>query len=95
LACDRPVVSTDVGDVREIIGTAGQVVHVGDGASLGIALLRALSERHLSQKGPRQSPRERVLGRHEHAQSLAAVVQEYRLLLESAELGGTRFSEAP
>lgn len=84
LACDRPVVSTDVGDVREIIGTAGEVVEVGDGAALGVALLRVMHQRRLARKDEPQGPRDRVLGRLDQAQSLSAIVREYRLLLDSA-----------
>jgi glycosyltransferase involved in cell wall biosynthesis len=85
LACDRPVVSTDVGDVREIIGAAGQVVEVGDGAALGTALLRAVRPRHLDQADDPRSPRDRVLGRLERSQSLSAIIRQYRMLLDSAE----------
>jgi glycosyltransferase involved in cell wall biosynthesis len=83
LACGCGVVSTDVGDVREIIGSAGQVVEVGDGLALGTALVRAISQRGETKRDGLPSPRAQVLGRHEQDQSLSAMVHEYRRLLNT------------
>jgi glycosyltransferase involved in cell wall biosynthesis len=83
LACNCPVVSTDVGDVREIIGSSGEVVEVGNGTALGIALVHAIGQRGLPRKHDFRSPRDQVLGRHESAHTLARLVAEYRMLLES------------
>jgi hypothetical protein len=60
------------------------VVEVGDGAALGVALLRVMHQRRLARKDEPQGPRDRVLGRLDQAQSLSAIVREYRLLLDSA-----------
>jgi glycosyltransferase involved in cell wall biosynthesis len=83
LACGCRVVSTDVGDVRDIIGPAGQVVEVGDGLALGTALVRAIRQRGETKWDGLRSPRAQVLGRHEQGQSLSAMVHEYRRLLNT------------
>jgi glycosyltransferase involved in cell wall biosynthesis len=85
LACGCRVVSTDVGDVRDIIGPAGQVVEVGDGSALGAALVNEMTEiRSIGSNGS-ESSRHRVLGRHELATSLSRVFDEYRLVLDFSQ----------
>jgi glycosyltransferase involved in cell wall biosynthesis len=81
MACNRPVVSTDVGDVSEIVGLAGKVVGVGDGQALGDALVSAIRDRNVVAGVGRPSPRDRLAGRYERSFSSSAIVAEYRRLL--------------
>lgn len=54
LACGRPVVSTDVGDVRAVLaGVPGCAVAAGDPAALAIALRRALDHGPIDAEGQR------------------------------------------
>lgn len=54
LACGRPVVSTDVGDVRAVLaGIPGCAVAAGDPAALAIALRRALDHGPIDTEGQR------------------------------------------
>lgn len=72
MSCDVPVVSTDSGDARELIGPTGRVVAVGDAEALATALVEILD-------GGRPSPRERILERF----SLDGSVDQYAALLRA------------
>jgi glycosyltransferase involved in cell wall biosynthesis len=84
LACDRPVVSTDVGDVREVLAEIeGCAVVEADPEALADAVERAL------QAGPRVKGRERV---EETSLDRTAerLIRLYRDLLEDRRRHGGR-----
>lgn len=72
MCCDVPGVSTDAGDARDLIGSTGAVVPVGDPVALGDALVAVL-------EGDRSSPRSRILERFSMDQS----VDQYAALFRS------------
>jgi glycosyltransferase involved in cell wall biosynthesis len=73
MACERLVVSTDAGGIREWLGGLGYVVPTRNSAALSAALLQALEmsvqDKQLQGRGARQ----RVLQRY----SLGAVVEKW------------------
>ncbi|MEC5396968.1 glycosyltransferase [Uliginosibacterium sp. H1] len=67
MSCGTPVVSTDVGDAREIVADTGFVVSVDDEVAMGTAMATALAER--STRGA--AARARVLERYDLTQQAA------------------------
>ena len=81
LACNRAVVATKVGDLVDIVDGAGYVVEVGDGASLGRALVEAVCGAHSGVCVRTASPVSRVAGKYERAAMSERICAEYRQLL--------------
>lgn len=61
MACERPVVATDSGGVREVVGEAGSMVPPGDSVSLAIALETTLRLSTDQRQKVGQAARSRVL----------------------------------
>lgn len=81
LACSRPVVSTDVGDLRQIVGAPGAVVDVGNGVELGLALVKAVSERHFGFWAERNDSGFGMHSPYDRRYSSAALMAQYRQLI--------------
>lgn len=77
MSCGVPVVATDVGDVRRIVGAAGIVVPPGDAVALAQAWARLLDDAALCD-GMGQAGRQRVIDDF----SVEAMGRRYRALYE-------------
>ncbi|HVX40282.1 MAG TPA: glycosyltransferase [Gemmatimonadaceae bacterium] len=78
LACGVPVVSTDVGDAREIVGPCGAIVPPDDVAAFAAALVALLRDTE-SRRRLGDAARTRLVDRY----SIAAIAEEYTTLYES------------
>lgn len=78
MACGVPVVGTDVGDLRAIVGDDSRVVPVGDSAALAGAI-----EQHVLGAVPSLLDRKRVETRYEISQCAKAYVSVYQRLVSS------------
>ena len=89
MALGVPIVATDVGDVRKVVGGAGICVPAGDEEALSQACVRLLSDRELRSK----------LGRagRERARTFDSSVmsRRYSALFEAACTGGAPSSAVP
>ncbi len=81
MAAGVPVVSTNVGDVRAIVGDAGIVCGVGDGKGLGSAVARILLMRPQDRSGLGQRARDRIRAAHLRADVAARFLALYRELI--------------
>lgn len=79
MACERMVVATDAGGVREWIGHSEYVVPVHDSAALADALLRALNLDAEARRSHGVAARERIL----HRYSLDAVVMQWEEIYQA------------
>jgi glycosyltransferase involved in cell wall biosynthesis len=73
MACRRPVVATDCGGVREVVGDAGFLVPPRDAQVLKEAMRRVLHLPEEQRERLGTAARERVLARY----SLDAMAQKY------------------
>ncbi|MDT8878306.1 glycosyltransferase [Halomonas saccharevitans] len=73
MSCRRPVVATDCGGVREVVGSAGFLVPPKDSAALGEAIERALGLSNERREKLGAAARERVVERY----SLQATAERY------------------
>lgn len=78
LACERLVVSTDAGGIREWLGDSGNVVPVRDANALANAMMRALSLNREEREVQGRIGRERVLAHY----SMEAVVERWMQLYQ-------------
>ncbi len=81
MASGVPVVATDVGDVRAIVGDAGTVCGVGDCAGLGTAVARILSMPPALRSALGEHARSRVRAAHLRRDVNARFVSLYRELI--------------
>lgn len=77
MACEVPVVGSDSGEIREVVGDGGLIVPEGDSRALAEALGRVRGL-NLGKRG-----RERVLARFTQQQVAQATYEVYRQLIES------------
>jgi glycosyltransferase involved in cell wall biosynthesis len=85
LACGVPVASTDVGDLREIVGEAGVIVPVGDGVALGASVVRLLQDR-ASFTAVGERTRQRIIRLCDRREITRAFVREYLSLCGTATM---------
>jgi glycosyltransferase involved in cell wall biosynthesis len=78
LCCGVPVVATNVGDSREIVGDSGIIVPVGDVEALANAWQRLLDAGLEARRTMGQGGRARVLGRY----SIKAMAEAYLQLYD-------------
>jgi glycosyltransferase involved in cell wall biosynthesis len=78
MACERVIVSTDAGGIREWVGNVGYVVPTRDSASLAAALDAALRSDMAERSGRGRKGRERVVSQY----SLPAVVARWLRLYQ-------------
>jgi glycosyltransferase involved in cell wall biosynthesis len=83
MACGRPVVVTDAGDTRLVVGSAGIVAPRGDPAGLARGILDVLQRTRASQDEASGTARDRIL-RHF---SLQAMVDRTEVVLEQVVEG--------
>lgn len=83
-ACGVPIVATDVGGTREILGTepiAGALVSVNDTSSISVAIKELL--RDADQRNRlRSAARRRIEVQFDHRDAAAALVQHYLTVIE-------------
>jgi glycosyltransferase involved in cell wall biosynthesis len=77
LCCGVPVVATDVGDSREIVGDAGLIVSAGDAGALASAWQRLLDAGTEARRVLGQRGRVRVLERYSVKAMAEAYLQLY------------------
>jgi glycosyltransferase involved in cell wall biosynthesis len=82
MAMERPVVATDVGGVRELVGDAGVVVAPGDSAALGEAMGAVMARPAEARSAQGRRARARMQGQF----SLTARVEEWEAIYR--ELAG-------
>jgi glycosyltransferase involved in cell wall biosynthesis len=73
MSCERVVVSTDAGGIREWLGNVGYVVPTRDSAALAAALLRSLGLSFAEKSAQGRAARERIVGHY----SLTAVASRW------------------
>jgi glycosyltransferase involved in cell wall biosynthesis len=83
MAAGVPVASTDVGDVRAIVGDAGRIGAVGDAHGLAESVLALLEARRRDGGRPWEVSRERIRSNHLRASVHARFESIYRDLLGS------------
>lgn len=76
MSCGVPVVGTDVGDLRDIVGDDTRVVAVGDSAALAQAIVR-----HVRTAEPSLLDRQRVETRYQIRHCAQAYLSAYRQLV--------------
>ncbi len=76
LCCGVPVVATDVGEARAIVGDAGRIVPPGDAGALALAWLDLLEQGVEARQAMGESGRRRLLARH----SVDAMAKAYQTL---------------
>jgi glycosyltransferase involved in cell wall biosynthesis len=82
MAMEKPVVATDVGGVRELVGEAGMVVPAGDSEALAESIVATMQQSGEEREQIGRSARERIL-RHFSVDAAAAAWEAlYRELLE-------------
>jgi len=84
MAAGVPVVATDVGDVRAVVGDAGSVCAVGDWAALGAAAAGILSMAPAVRSALGDGARSRVQSAHLRRDVNARFVSLYRELIGSS-----------
>lgn len=78
MACELPVVATDCGGVREVVGNAGSLVPPGDSSALGIALLRALTMSDHERETLGRAARIRIVNQYSLDASVRRWLQLYQ-----------------
>ena len=81
MAAGVPVVGTDVGDVRAIVGDAGIVCEVGDWAALGASVAGILSMPPALRSAVGERARSRIRAAHHRTDVAARFVALYRELI--------------
>lgn len=81
MAAGVPVVATDVGDVRAVVGDAGSVCGVGDWAALGASVARILSMPLEARSELGRRARSRIRAAHLRTDVAARFVALYRELI--------------
>ncbi|MFO1409010.1 MAG: glycosyltransferase [Steroidobacteraceae bacterium] len=77
MACEVPVVATDVGDVAEIVGDTGTVVPAGDPVSMARAIEQLCGLLPGRRKEQGRAARRRIVERFSEEQMLAAFAELY------------------
>lgn len=91
MATGLPVITTDVGDCRRIVGACGVVVPPRDAAALGRALVELAAQPDEQRRSLGTAARERVQRSHSHA----AALREYRALWDTGVHGDSERAPAP
>jgi glycosyltransferase involved in cell wall biosynthesis len=85
MAMEKPVVATDVGGVRELVGDAGVVVPAKDSRALADAMLATMHESREALATRGRAARERVLGHFSMDATADTWEALYVLLIENRE----------
>jgi glycosyltransferase involved in cell wall biosynthesis len=84
MAMMKPVVATDVGGVRELVGDAGLIVPAKDSSALSTAMIRVMRMSEMERRALGDAARERIV-RHFDMDAVAAKWEAlYRRLLQTA-----------
>jgi glycosyltransferase involved in cell wall biosynthesis len=83
MAMEKPVVATDVGGVRELVGDAGVVVAAGDSAALGEAMLALMQ----GSDAERKCVGDRARARIESSFSMDARADQWEVIYETVLRG--------
>lgn len=81
MACERPVVATDCGGVREVLGECGSLVPTRDPEALATAILKMTASRGSRKKALGQAARQRVVERY----SIGAMADRYLAIYSGAK----------